>query len=62
MWDYAFMTKIILDAPAVLKTGLTGNTADTRYMHRLVRFLYVTLYGAAAVYLFDGMRERRITK
>ena len=52
-WSYAYLTMIIVLAPAVMD-GQTGSSADAAFWSRLLMFLGATLYGIAAVTVFDA--------
>jgi hypothetical protein len=52
-WSYAFLTMIIVLAPAVLDSN-SGSSADARFYDRLLMFIWATVYGVAAVYVFDA--------
>ena len=56
-WSYAFLTLIVVLAPAVLDTN-TGSSADARFYDRLLMFVWATLYGVGAVYVFDAFWPR----
>jgi len=56
-WSYAFLTLIVVLAPAVLDTN-TGSSADARFYDRLLMFIWATLYGVGAVYVFDAFWPR----
>ena len=51
-WSYAFLTMIVVLAPAVLD-GNFGSSADARFYDRLLMFIWATLYGVGAIYLFE---------
>jgi hypothetical protein len=52
-WSYAYMTMILLIAPSVTD-GLTGSAAGQAFFSRLLIILAATVYGVAAVYVFDA--------
>jgi hypothetical protein len=52
-WSYGFLTMIVILAPAVLD-GDFGNSAGARFYDRLFMFLWATLYGVGAVFLFEA--------
>ncbi|MCO4812183.1 MAG: DUF2955 domain-containing protein [Gammaproteobacteria bacterium] len=56
-WSYAFLTLIVVLAPAVLDTN-SGSSADARFYDRLLMFVWATLYGVGAVYVFDAFWPR----
>jgi len=51
-WSYAYLTMIIILAPAVLD-GQTGDAAGGAFWSRLLMFMGASLYGVFAVYIFD---------
>lgn len=57
-WSYAFLTMIVVLAPAVLD-GDFGSSADTRFYDRLLMFVWATLYGVGAIYLFEVFWPQR---
>jgi len=57
-WSYAFLTMIIVLAPAVLD-GDFGSSADVRFYDRLLMFVWATLYGVAAIFLFEVFWPQR---
>lgn len=52
-WSYAYLTMIVVLAPAVTDSQF-GSSADARFYDRLWMFVGATVYGVAAVYLFDA--------
>lgn len=53
-WSYAFLTMIVILAPALLD-GQTGNSADVAFWSRLSMFLFASLYGVVAVFVYDAL-------
>jgi hypothetical protein len=53
-WNYAYLTMIVVLAPAVLDGGF-GSSADARFYDRLLMFGWATLYAVGAVYVFDAL-------
>ena len=51
-WSYAYLTMIIVLAPAVLD-GQSGSSADTAFWTRLLMLMGASLYGILAVLVFD---------
>jgi hypothetical protein len=51
-WSYAYLTMIIILAPAVLD-GQTGDAASGAFWSRLLMFMGASLYGVLAVHFFD---------
>jgi hypothetical protein len=56
-WSYGYLTMIVILAPAVMDTA-SGSSADAAFWSRLVMFALATLYGVAAVYVFDAFKPR----
>jgi hypothetical protein len=56
-WSYAFLTMIILVAPAVLD-GIVGAPAGAAFWSRLVLVLVASLYGSLAITIFDAFWPR----
>jgi hypothetical protein len=56
-WTYAFLTTIVVLAPAVLDSDF-GSAAGARFYDRLFMFGWATLYAVAAVYVFDAFWGR----
>lgn len=56
-WTYAFLTMIVVLAPAVLDQQF-GDAAGARFYDRLFMFGWATLYGVCAVYVFDAFWGR----
>ena len=63
MWTYAFLTMIVVLAPAVLDSNF-GSAAGARFYDRLFMFGWATLYAVIAVYVFDALwgRPRRTSR
>ena len=57
-WSYAYLTMIVILAPAVMDTA-SGSSADMAFWSRLLMFALATLYGVAAVYVVDAFRPAR---
>jgi len=53
-WSYAFLTMIVVLAPAVLD-GDFGSSADVRFYDRLLMFVWATLYGVGAIFVFETL-------
>ena len=53
-WSYAYLTMILILAPAVLD-GIAGGTAGAGFVDRLWMFVAATFYGVGAVYIFDAL-------
>ena len=56
-WTYAFLTMIVVLAPAVLDSNF-GSAAGARFYDRLFMFGWATLYAVAAVFVFDAFWGR----
>lgn len=56
-WTYAFLTMIVVLAPAVLDSDY-GSAAGARFYDRLFMFGWATLYAVIAVYVFDAFWGR----
>jgi hypothetical protein len=57
IWTYAFLTMIVVLAPAVLDSNF-GSAAGARFYDRLFMFGWATLYAVVAVYVFDAFWAR----
>jgi hypothetical protein len=53
MWSYAFLTMIIVLAPALLD-GQSADGAGAEFYSRLILFIVIALYGTLAVAVFDA--------
>ncbi len=53
MWSYAFLTMIILIAPAVMDSQ-GGSTAGAAFYSRLMLFVVIAIYGTVSVTVFDA--------
>jgi hypothetical protein len=60
-WSYAFLTMIVVLAPAVLD-GDFGSSADARFYDRLLMFVWATLYGVGAIYVFEAFWPAKLKK
>lgn len=58
MWQYAFITLIIVLAPTVGSMA-TGQSASDKFLLRLVYFIIITGYSWLAVTVFDGFWKSR---
>ena len=56
-WTYAFLTMIVVLAPAVLDSSF-GSAAGARFYDRLFMFGWATLYAVVAVFVFDALWGR----
>lgn len=52
-WSYAFLTMIVVLAPAVLD-GNFGSSASASFYSRLWMFVWAALYGVTAIYVFEA--------
>ena len=59
-WSYAYLTMIVILAPAVLD-GQTGDSADAAFWGRLLMFMFASLYGVLAVFVYDVVATERDT-
>jgi hypothetical protein len=57
-WSYGYLTMIVVLAPAVLD-GQTGASADAAFWSRLQMFIWATIYGTGAVFVFDTLWRRK---
>jgi hypothetical protein len=53
VWSYAFLTMLVIIAPAVTD-GAGGDAAAVKFFDRILMMGWATLYGVAAVYVFDA--------
>jgi len=53
MWSYAFLTMIIVLAPAVLD-GQSADGAGSAFYSRLILFIVIAIYGTLSVAVFDA--------
>lgn len=60
-WSYAFLTMIVVLAPAVLDSA-SGSAAGAAFSDRLFMFAAATLYGVTAVFVFDAFWKRPETQ
>jgi hypothetical protein len=56
-WNYAFLTMIVVLAPAVLDSN-SGSDAGAAFYSRLMMFGWATIYAVVAVYVFDAFWKR----
>ena len=57
-WSYAYLTLIVLLAPAVLDSPVSSS-ADSAFWTRLFLFGVIAVYGTAAVAVFDAFWPNR---
>ena len=57
MWSYAYLTMIVVLAPAVTD-GLGSDGASSAFYTRLFLFLVIAVYGSVAVAVFDAFWPR----
>lgn len=57
-WTYAFLTMIVVLAPAVLDSDF-GSAAGARFYDRLFMFGWATLYAVVAVFVYDALTSRK---
>jgi hypothetical protein len=53
VWSYAFLTMLVIIAPTVTD-GPGGAAAAVKFFDRILMMGWATLYGVAAVYVFDA--------
>ncbi len=59
-WSYAYLTMLVILAPAVLDTS--GVAAGAKFNDRLVMFVLTTVYAVVAVNIVDAFRPKRIAR
>jgi hypothetical protein len=59
-WSYGYLTMIVVLAPAVLDTQ-SGAAAGAAFWTRLEMFIWATIYGTGAVFVFDTLWRRKPT-
>ena len=57
-WSYGYLTMIVVLAPAVLDSQ-TGAAAGDAFWSRLEMFMWATIYGTGAVFVFDALWRRK---
>jgi hypothetical protein len=57
-WSYGYLTMIVVLAPAVLDSQ-TGAAAGDAFWSRLEMFIWATIYGTGAVFVFDTLWRRK---
>ncbi len=57
-WSYGYLTMLVVLAPAVLD-GQAGASADAAFWSRLQMFIWATVYGTGAVFVFDTLWRRK---
>jgi uncharacterized membrane protein YccC len=57
-WSYGFLTMIVVLAPAVMDTQ-AGAAAGAAFWTRLQMFVWATIYGTGAVFVFDTLWPRK---
>jgi hypothetical protein len=57
MWSYAYLTMIVVLAPAVTD-GFGSDGASSAFYTRLFLFLVIAIYGTVAVAVFDAFWPR----
>lgn len=57
-WSYAFLTMIVILAPAVMDSA-GGGSAGLKFWQRLVMFGGTTIYAVGTVYIFDAFTASR---
>lgn len=59
VWSYAFLTMLVIVMPAVLDSAF-GDAAGVKFFDRMMMLGWATLYGVAAVYVFDAFWRVRL--
>ena len=57
-WSYAYLTMIVILAPAVMDSA-GGGAAGAKFFDRMLMFFLTTVYAVLAVYIFDAFRPGR---
>jgi hypothetical protein len=57
-WSYGYLTMLVILAPAVVD-GQAGQSADAAFWGRLQMFIWATIYGTGAVFVFDTLWRRK---
>ena len=57
-WSYAYLTMLVILAPAVMDTS--GADAGAKFNDRIIMFVLATLYAFMAVNIVDAFRPKRI--
>lgn len=57
-WSYAFMTMLVIIVPALMD-GAGGDAAGVKFYDRIAMLAWATLYGVAAVYVFDAFWHKK---
>ncbi len=57
-WSYGYLTMIVILAPAVMDTQ-AGAAAGAAFWTRLQMFIWATIYGTGAVFVFDTLWPRK---
>ena len=57
-WSYAYLTMIIVLAPSVMDSQ-SGAAAGDAFWTRLSMFMWATIYGTGAVFVFDTLWRRK---
>ncbi|MDH4018686.1 MAG: DUF2955 domain-containing protein [Xanthomonadales bacterium] len=58
-WSYAFLTMLVIIVPALLD-GPGGDAAGVKFYDRISMLAWATLYGVAAVYVFDAFWRKKV--
>ena len=61
MWSYAYLTMLVIIAPAVTD-GPGSAAAGVKFVDRILMMGWATLYGVAAVYVFDAFWRGKATQ
>ena len=57
-WSYAFLTMVVILAPAVMDSA-GGGSAGLKFFDRLLMFAGTTVYAVGTVYIFDAFTASR---
>ena len=60
-WSYAFLTMLVIIVPAVTD-GAGGDAAGAKFFDRIAMLSWATLYGVAAVYVFDAFWRKKAVR
>ena len=58
-WSYALLTMLVIILPA-LADGAGGDAAGVKFFDRITMLAWATLYGVAAVYVFDAFWRKKV--
>ena len=61
VWSYAFLTMLVIVVPALMD-GANGDAAGAKFFDRIAMMGWATLYGVAAVYVFDAFWRGKVAQ